>query len=184
MNVFPCNANRDCLDSRVNFFFSLFFYIHLLSMNYVDARLIDTSNNRLLRRHFGETARFVCLVVFGTTEPTTTYSETTLEERKVVDGYFYSIVEQLHQSGFDGWTIDSSGSLLRFHSSSEKDVADTFPIHEFLEYIPESRGIFKSLELGCCSTYSHHILGTRCLCCVIISDSIEKIPKSIVSYSM
>ena len=153
-------------------------------MNYTEARIIKVSHNRMIKRTFGVDVGYIILVVYEISESTTVFSDRVIEARKSVDESFYDIIDTLTVSTFKGWTIDSTGSLLT-HGSYKDDSSSiqTFPIHEFIEYLPESRSIFKSLELGCCSTYSHHILGTRCLCCAIITDSIDNIPKSLVNYS-
>lgn len=153
-------------------------------MNYVDARGFEVANRRLLSRALGIDPRFIVLVVYGIKESTTTYNETIIAERRIVDDSFYSITKQLCAVGFDGWSIDSSGSVCEYSKGIQESTSGSFPIHEFLEYLPESRGIFKTLELGCCSTYSHHTLGTRCLCCILLCNSLDQIPKSVVNYSM
>ena len=145
---------------------------------------MKVSNNRMIKRTFGVDVGYIILVLYEISESTTVFSDRVIEARKSVDESFYDIINTLTVSTFKGWTIDSTGSLLKhgYHRDDSSSI-EKFPIHEFLEYLPESRSIFKSLELGCCSTYSHHILGTRCLCCVIITDTIDNVPKSLVNYS-
>ena len=141
----------------------------------------EIRNNRFMSKLIHASNCYIVCLVYPVSESTTRYNELVLEERKMVENSFYSTVNELVKNGFQGITVDSSGCIQSW--SSVPGINDTIPIHEILEYLPETRPIFKTLELGCCSAYSHHILGTRCLCCMLIAESLSDIPESILKFS-
>jgi hypothetical protein len=87
-----------------------------------------------------------------------------VDERDKVDrilGELHHALEQkvLARKPFLMW--DTSGYPLSIKSNVNLDLLD------LIECIPES-GIFNAIELGCCRTYSHIVLKTRCLSGILI----------------
>ncbi len=154
-------------------------------MNYMDLHIsvITVADSRFMKTHFGENIRDIVLFAFSIEHSTMEFSDNLIDDMKSVEERFYGMVKQFQISGLDGWSIDCSGCIQKYPENAHKYIGESLPMHELLQSLPETRGIFKSLELGCCATYSHHILGTKCLCCVLVTNSLDSISCSLAQYS-
>jgi hypothetical protein len=151
---------------------------------YSHISVIDVVDNRFIKTYFGKESCHIVLFSYLIAESTMEFSDKLIDEMKNVEELFYGMIQRFQISGLHGWSIDCSGCIQKHPVNSHDYIGESLPMHELLQSLPETRGIFKTLELGCCATYSHHIYGTKCLCCVLVTDSLESISGLLGNYSI
>lgn len=110
------------------------------------------------------TAGQIYFINISIKESSSIHSSILVDERNKVDRILSELHQELDQKvlgrkPFLMW--DTSGHPLSVKSNVNLDLLD------LIECMPES-GIFNTIELGCCRTYSHIVLKTRCLSGILI----------------
>lgn len=115
------------------------------------------------------------LLIFASYEipvSSTVYSTELIEARDRVDGSFNHVAASVVRKLPCGSSIscfDSSGHEVCSNTPRSIDIMDIMDLLSTSSH-------FKTLELGCCRTYSHRLLKTRCLTClIVISGEAEEI---------
>jgi hypothetical protein len=138
----------------------------LIYLDSVPLDLNDPKDRRLVSAVTQESSAqfWVFLINFRIPASTLSYSSDLIEARERVDRVFSEGVSELKlniQPGEVLLTFDSTGF------SVDGPLASSIDVFEYLDYL-HARKLYKTLELGCCRTYSHHVFKTNCLVCVAV----------------
>lgn len=104
------------------------------------------------------------LLNYEINESTMSYSDLLIECKDLVDTDFHAKLNSIqneHRLPDQFASVDSSGSF------SHQRTQGSLPMQDILEGLSRP-DLYKTLELGCCRTYSHHTLGTRCLTVALV----------------
>ena len=150
---------------------------NLIYLDSVPLDLNDTKDRRLLAMIAQESSAdsWLFLINFHISGTTLSYSSDLIEARERVDEVFSEGVREVNRNKQPGRFIlafDSTGS------SVDGPLANSIDIFEFLDHL-HARKLYKTLELGCCRTYSHHVLKTNCLVCVALFQGQQHVAESL-----
>lgn len=106
----------------------------------------------------------VFFITYPIAESTSVYSTLYLECKDLVDSVLQNDSQEIVKSVFPGNTliIDLNGNA--FPRSMLKQ---TMTVSELIDITNDS-ALFKTVELGCCHTYSHYKYGVKCLAGAIV----------------
>ncbi len=144
--------------------------------------LYDHTNRAIIRREFLRVAsgvgehEYLMFISFRISTSSMVYSTALIAAKEEVNDALRTSIPQIMDNCVASklFIYDcDGGSLLG---------AENLQIYPFeiLAATADTR-IFEQIELGCCSTYSHHSLKTRCLTCLVFAEVEGKYLSSFVN---